>query len=357
MAQHDYNIANAGGAAVRSDINSALAAIQSINSGSTAPTSTVAGMLWYDTGTGTLKQRNSANTAWVAAAELIGGGSPFGGMRNRVINGGCQVRQKSVATITGSPLYGAVDQFLAYVSGGTGINGAIGQLNSSSLFETGSALFLSNMSYTTGTWAVQHRIEALNSRPLNGKTVTVSFKFAHDFGSARPIVVQLARANSLDTFSATTTVGTPVTTAAIPSTLSATTKIVCQFTLGATDATNGLLLQINDASATTVATKSLYIGEIQLEAGGVETPFEVRPYHTELALCQRYFHNVYHIVTTTSINDTVQLREEMRATPSISAGFSISTGAVFQALNRLTLQQIANHGNVAIATITVNAEL
>ena len=33
MSQHDYNIANAGGAAVRSDINDALQAIMTSNSG------------------------------------------------------------------------------------------------------------------------------------------------------------------------------------------------------------------------------------------------------------------------------------------------------------------------------------
>ena len=45
MAQHDYNIANAGGATVRADINNVLEAIQSLNSGTGAPSSTVAGML------------------------------------------------------------------------------------------------------------------------------------------------------------------------------------------------------------------------------------------------------------------------------------------------------------------------
>jgi len=67
MSQHDYNIANAGGAAVRSDINAALGAILSQNSGATAPTTTAAYMLWNDTTTGRLKIRNAANTAWLDA--------------------------------------------------------------------------------------------------------------------------------------------------------------------------------------------------------------------------------------------------------------------------------------------------
>jgi microcystin-dependent protein len=66
MTQHDYAIANQTFAATRSDINNALAAILSQNSGTTAPTTTVAGMLWYDTTAGILKQRNAADSGWLS---------------------------------------------------------------------------------------------------------------------------------------------------------------------------------------------------------------------------------------------------------------------------------------------------
>ena len=49
MAQHDYVIANASGATVRADINNALLAISSSNSGSSAPSTTYAYELWVDT--------------------------------------------------------------------------------------------------------------------------------------------------------------------------------------------------------------------------------------------------------------------------------------------------------------------
>ena len=65
MSQHDYNIANGGGAAVRADINSALEAILSQNSGSAAPTITKPFMLWYDTTAGLLKTRNAADSGWI----------------------------------------------------------------------------------------------------------------------------------------------------------------------------------------------------------------------------------------------------------------------------------------------------
>lgn len=64
MAQHDYNIANASGASVRSDLNVLFSAIVTWNSG-TAPATTFARMRWVDTSTGTVKRRNAANSAWI----------------------------------------------------------------------------------------------------------------------------------------------------------------------------------------------------------------------------------------------------------------------------------------------------
>jgi hypothetical protein len=75
MSQHDYNIANGGGAAVRADINNALLAILSQNSGATAPTTTKPFMPWYDTTTGYYKMRNSADSAWIGALQAVSDGA------------------------------------------------------------------------------------------------------------------------------------------------------------------------------------------------------------------------------------------------------------------------------------------
>jgi hypothetical protein len=72
MAQHDYVIANGTGAAVRSDLNNALAAIVSQNSGATEPATMYAYQWWADTTTGLLKLRNAANNAWITLRELDG---------------------------------------------------------------------------------------------------------------------------------------------------------------------------------------------------------------------------------------------------------------------------------------------
>lgn len=75
MAQHDYVIDNASGAAVRSDINSVLQAVLTNNSG-TAPSTTAAYMLWADTGSSPnlLKIRDSADGAWITICEIVSGG-------------------------------------------------------------------------------------------------------------------------------------------------------------------------------------------------------------------------------------------------------------------------------------------
>ena len=65
MSQHDYVIANASGSAVRSDLNDVLGAVQSLNSGSSAPSSTVAFMLWLDTSNNLLMMRNGSNNGWI----------------------------------------------------------------------------------------------------------------------------------------------------------------------------------------------------------------------------------------------------------------------------------------------------
>jgi hypothetical protein len=65
MSQHDGNIGNGAGAVVRADINAALEAILTNNSGATEPAAPYANMWWYDTSTSLLKRRNNANDAWI----------------------------------------------------------------------------------------------------------------------------------------------------------------------------------------------------------------------------------------------------------------------------------------------------
>ena len=73
MATHDYSLANQSGASFRTDLNNALAAIQSNNSHSSSPTTTVAYQWWADTTANIFKIRNSGNNAWINLFTLAGG--------------------------------------------------------------------------------------------------------------------------------------------------------------------------------------------------------------------------------------------------------------------------------------------
>lgn len=68
MSQHDFNIANQTASATRADLNNALGALASLSSGTTAPTTTFANMLWYETDTNWLWVRNEADSAWIRFA-------------------------------------------------------------------------------------------------------------------------------------------------------------------------------------------------------------------------------------------------------------------------------------------------
>lgn len=70
MSQNDFSIANQTSGSARLDINSALQALASNSSGTSAPATTYANMLWYDTTNDTLKMRNEANSAWISIGYL-----------------------------------------------------------------------------------------------------------------------------------------------------------------------------------------------------------------------------------------------------------------------------------------------
>lgn len=72
MATHDYIIANASGAAFRTDLNNALAAIVSNNSNSSEPATKYAYQWWADTSAAVMKLRNSANDGWIELFQLDG---------------------------------------------------------------------------------------------------------------------------------------------------------------------------------------------------------------------------------------------------------------------------------------------
>ncbi len=103
MAQADYDVANASGASVRSDINAHLDAIVTNNGGSSEPSTMFANMWWFDETNDILKQRNKANSAWINVAQKDGSGwrSYWNGTQLDSVFQGLDATLTSLAAVAG----------------------------------------------------------------------------------------------------------------------------------------------------------------------------------------------------------------------------------------------------------------
>ena len=279
-------------------------------------------------------------------AVFSGVASPPNGMgfRSRIINGGMAVDQRNAGaaqTITAAAaLAYTVDRWYAYSTGAnvTGQRVAGAGANQYRYRFTGAAS-------VTKIGFVQ-RIEALNSYDLNNISATLSVDLANSvlttvtwvasyanttdtFGSlASPTVTQIATG----TFTVNSTVTGYSTTISIPS--AATTGLQIEFSVGAQ--TSG----------------TWTIGNVQLEAGTVASPFERRDYGRELAMCQRYYQywggtaSFERIATGYATSATAmevfvpRFSAVMRSTPSLSAN-SVSNFRASDASSSFTATAIS----------------
>jgi hypothetical protein len=246
------------------------------------------------------------------------------GFRNRIINGDMRIAQRGTsATITaGSTIaagYSTVDRFYVYCTGAnvTAAQVAGSGSNQNRFQITGAA--------SVTAVGVGQRIEQFNSYDLSGQVATLSVDLANSllttvtwtayyattantFGTlASPTRTQIATG----TFTVTSTVTRYTTNITIPS--AATTGIEIVLTVGAQ--TSG----------------TWTIGNMQLEVGSVATPFERRPYGTELALCQRYYEKADIGMVASGIYFAGYWKVSKRTTPTItilqrSAGSGGSVG-------------------------------
>jgi hypothetical protein len=216
-------------------------------------------------------------------------GGQIAGIRNRVVNGGMQIALRSAKAATNAYQIGLVDHMLVAINGGTAITGNIGQATNQAT-TTGLATQLVSVTYTNGAFSILSRIEANDCNDLNNKTVTAQIKILHDFGLSRTIQCGLFKANALNNFSAVTQLGL-VTAGVVPT--GAITTLTATFTLGATDASNGLALSFTDSVATSVSNKNVYFGDFGLEPGPVATPYESHGAALETTRCRRYYRQSY----------------------------------------------------------------
>jgi hypothetical protein len=184
VATHDYVIANGTGAAVRSDLNDALAAIVSQNSNSTEPATTYAYQWWADTTTGLLKIRNAANSAWVTIGTLADTNLGLAALAGATFTGdvilgtttALELPDGTTGERPGSPVAGMIrynttlTQFEGYKAGNWGAigGGATGGGSDDVFYENGQTV-TTNYTLTTSKNAMSAGPVSINS----GVTVTV----------------------------------------------------------------------------------------------------------------------------------------------------------------------------------------
>jgi hypothetical protein len=185
MAQHDYTIDNADGATFRTDLNAALAALLTVNSGSVAPVVTAPHMLWFDTGTGVLRIRNPANTAWlVAVTPDVFAAKQSGDIVQQVIT-------QTGALATGTTILPFDNTIPQITEGNEYMTRAITPLNASNILLIDvHAVLSSNFAGTTAITAALFRDSTANAlaagtqlSPSANAPMTVSFRHRMVAGS------------------------------------------------------------------------------------------------------------------------------------------------------------------------------
>jgi len=107
MATHDYVIDNQSASAFRTDLNNALQAILTQNSNATAPATTAANMIWYDTANDQIKKRNEANSAWITLGTIDEGAGTFTPTGQRALSSQAQAEAGTDNTTVMTPLRAA----------------------------------------------------------------------------------------------------------------------------------------------------------------------------------------------------------------------------------------------------------
>jgi hypothetical protein len=209
------------------------------------------------------------------------------GFRNRLLNGDMQIAQRATsATVTagtgaGTPGYQSVDRWFVY---STGANVTAAQVNGATA--TSKRLQITGAASVTAI-GVGQRIEAVNCYDLADQTATLSVDLAN---SLLTTVTWTANyATTTDTFG---TIGTPTKTQIATGTFtvsSTVTRFTTQISIPSA-AITGIEIVFTVGAQTS---GTFTIGNCQLEVGSVATPFERRPFGTELALCQRYYQKMF----------------------------------------------------------------
>lgn len=268
-------------------------------------------------------------------ADTSGQLAPF---RNRIINGDMRIDQRNngaAQTLSQAYAY-TVDRWFTYSFGAN----STGQRVASGV--TG-VPYVYQITGNTGITAIQfmQRIESSNIADLAGSTVTFSALLSNSLLTS--ITWTAYYPNSVDNYATYTQIATGTFT--VNSTL---TKYSTQISLPA-NAANGLWIIFTANNQTSGTWK---IGNVQLEAGSIATPFEQRPIGTELALCQRYYELVDVIGTQAGTNTgqgNAVFKVSKRTVPTLSNQANGLRWVRTSAFDITSTAAISATGNVSVS--------
>lgn len=277
------------------------------------------------------------------------------GFRNRIINGDMRIDQRnagaSVTAVDGTynldrwrPISSQASKFTVQQNAGSvtppsGFTKYMG-CTSSSAYTVGAS-----EAFTQGQFIEGYNVADLAWGTASAKTVTLSFyvrsSLTGTFGGAisnsaqnraYPFSYTVSSANTWESKSITIagdTSGTWLTDNGIGMRL--------WFSLGAGSTYSGTAgawsgtTYFSATGATSVVGTNgatFYITGVQLEVGSVATPFERRPYGTELQLCQRYYQMVVGTsgcpASSTLCDFAIQFPQQMRAAPTCTQAGAVT---------------------------------
>jgi len=208
------------------------------------------------------------------------------GVKNYIINGGCQIAQTGSVTVTPADnvfIVGGTDMAASACTNRTSM--AVNNAANSGMV-TGFAHQITLTSSAAGVVNGAFRIEAADAVALNGKQVTFACKGYQNSGGSLQARLRIRKPSASNDFTTLTTISTGSDFTVADSTVVPASLTV---TLGASDATDGLQVEIEYTTAAGVTGKVFQLGDVRLVEGSVAPPFVAEPGQVTLAKCQRRF--------------------------------------------------------------------
>jgi hypothetical protein len=327
----------------------------------------------------------SISTTGDSQAASFNGGQ-LAGMRNKIINGKAELAQRGTSfTLVADGAYTLDRWRFGNTSGAQVTISQQPDVPADNEFQNSLRVAVTTADTTIAagdTCFISQRIEGYNVRDLIGRTFTLRFRVRssktgvhciafRNSGLNRSAVAEYTvnAANTWETKSVTLTGG--LITAGTWDWTNGTGLEVCfvlaagstfQTTAGAWQ-TGNFLDTANQVNCLDSNTNIFAITGVQLEVGGVATPFEHRPFGAELALAQRYYEVVASTVSNnlSAWNPSYTYQVKKRASPTI-AGIVVNSGSGANIATNsydatYAANQTANNTVIASVQFTASSEL